>query len=145
MPTLRSIHLAAAALAATLVATFWGSTALTLWRFPEAYGAVHHGILWGIPVLIAAAATAGITGRKLAGPRSDRPVRRKRLLSALLALNGLALLLPCALILREAPPRGLLPAVELLAGGLQLGLLFALARTGRTLSRRHEPAARQLA
>src|SRR5260370_8078312 len=99
-PLLVRVHVAAAVTAIAVITTFLVSSGVT-----ELLGGtgdtrtLGHAIVFGLPLLIACLATAGLTGRRLgAGSRSSVLARKQRRLQAAAAV-GLLVLVPCPLIL----------------------------------------------
>ncbi|MDA8074223.1 MAG: hypothetical protein M0Z40_03130 [Actinomycetota bacterium] len=147
-PLLVRVHLAASAGAVAVITGFLASSTIT-----ELTGGVgdirvlRHGILLGLPLLVACLATAGLTGRRLAGASRSAVVRHKQRRLQVAAAVGLAVLVPCALILNHlaaAPATGRLFATlevtEFLFGSLNLSLLALNFRDGRRMTRHRGPA-----
>ena len=134
-PMLVRVHLAAAVGAVAVIVTFLVSSAVT--ELIGTAGTVHalrHGIVLGLPLLIACLATVALTGRCLGGKSRAPVVRRKRRRMQLIAAVGLVVLVPCAVVLNyQAIPA--LEIAELAAGGLNLALLVLNFRDGRALAR----------
>lgn len=146
-PLLVRVHLAASVGAITVIITFLASTGITeLAGAPGDIRVLRHGILLGLPVLVACLATAGLTGRALAGDSRSAVVRRKQLRLQMAVAVGLLVLVPCALILNHltaAPATGpaftALEFTEFLFGTVNLSLLVLNFRDGRCLARHHRP------
>ena len=134
-PMLVRVHLAAAVGAVALIVTFLVSSAVT--ELIGTAGTIHalrHGIVLGLPLLIACLATVALTGRRLGGKSRAPVVRRKRRRMQLIAAVGLVVLVPCAVVLNyQAIPA--LEITELAAGGLNLAFLVLNFRDGRALAR----------
>lgn len=103
-------------------------------------------ILLGLPVLIACLATAGLTGRELAGKSRSVAVRRKQRRLQIAATIGVLVLVPSAFILNHlsgATATGqtftALQVVEFLFGTINLSLLVLNFRDGRRMSLRLRP------
>ena len=142
-PLLVRVHLAAAVGAVAIIGTFLTSSAVTeLIGTPAEVRLLRHGVLLGLPLLIGCLATAALSGRRLAGRSRAPVVRRKQRRMQLVAAAGLAVLIPCAVVLNYRA-MGALEFVELAAGGLNLALLVLNFRDGRALARRHRAAARR--
>ena len=145
-----TLHSAGGAIALLTIAAFWLS-ALTaeLALGPEATRTVRLIIVGALPILIAALATAGATGNRLAG-RSKAPiVRRKLLRMKVTALNGLLVLVPSALFLgwkAWAHDFGgafaTVQRVELLTGALNVALLGLNMHDGLRMRRAKRTAGR---
>lgn len=135
-------HAAAGGLGLGLIALFWTATLWAeLFGTPQQIAAVKAAIVQGLWLLIPALAAAGLGGARLArdrrGPRIETKTRRMRLA----ALNGLFVLVPCALILASRAQAGDLDgtfyavqAVELVAGAINLRLLWANIQDGRAMA-----------
>jgi len=131
-PLLVRVHLAAAVAAVAVIVTLLTSSAVTeLIGTPGEVRLLRHGIMLGLPLLIACLATVALTGRRLAGRSRAPVVRRKQRRMQLIAVAGLVVLVPCALEI-----------IELAAGGLNLALLVLNFRDGRALTRRRRAARR---
>ena len=139
-PMLVRVHLAAAVGAVAVIVAFLTSSAITeLVGTPAEVRLLRHGIMLGLPLLIACLATVALTGRRLGGKSRAPVVRRKRRRTQLIAAVGLVVLVPCAVVLNyQAMPA--LEITELAAGGLNLALLVLNVRDGRALARRRRPA-----
>jgi hypothetical protein len=144
-PLLVRVHVAAAVTALAVITTFLVSSGVTeLLGGTSDIRTLRHAIVFGLPLLIACLATAGLTGRRLgAGSRSFVLARKQRRLQAAAAV-GLLVLVPCALILNHlaaAPVPGsafaVLEITEFLFGTLNLSLLALNFRDGRRIARRH--------
>ncbi|MGO8893824.1 MAG: hypothetical protein ACLP8X_06820 [Streptosporangiaceae bacterium] len=143
-------HLAAAAGALALIATFLVSSAVT--ELIGTAGDVHivrQWIVFGLPVLIGCLATAALSGRRLARNSRAAVIRRKERRMRIIAAAGIVVLVPCALILDDltasASAGGVVTALEIaeiLAGSLNLTLLVLNFRDGRGLTRPRRPARR---
>ena len=139
-PLLVRVHLVAAVGAVAVIVTFLTSSAVTeLIGTPGEIRLLRHGIMLGLPLLIACLVTVALTGRRLAGRSRAPVVRRKQRRMQLVAAAGLAVLIPCAVVLNYRA-MGALEFVELAAGGLNLALLVLNFRDGRALARRRAPA-----
>ena len=103
MPTTSSlvrIHLAASLASVVVVTTFLATSAITeLAGSNGPVRALRHAIVYGLPLLVVCLATAGLTGNRLSGHSRSPIVRRKRRRLQVAAAIGLAILVPCALIL----------------------------------------------
>ncbi|MGQ9366398.1 hypothetical protein [Azospirillum sp. ST 5-10] len=140
----RALHAVAAATGMVTVAVFWISTVAA-----EALGtegavfAVKTAILWGLLLLVPALAITGMTGFRMAGGSGAPRVARKRRRMPLIALNGLLVLVPCAVFLQARAAVGVhdgafavVQAIELLAGAANLTLMALNLRDGLALTRR---------
>lgn len=140
----RLIHPIAGTLALALIAVFWLSTALS-----EAFGSagavtfVKAAIPWGLLLLIPALATAGLSGRHLAGRGRVPLVMAKQRRMPIIAANGLLILIPCAFYLAAKAGAGqfdtrfvAVQTAELVAGAVNIALLSLNMRDGLRLRRR---------
>ncbi|MDQ2084258.1 hypothetical protein RA307_29065 [Xanthobacteraceae bacterium Astr-EGSB] len=141
---IRKLHPAAGIAAFLTILCFWGSTVVVeLGGDGTRIAAVKLAILWGLAVLIPAIAVAGATGARLAG-RSRQPVAAGKLRRMrFIALNGIAVLVPCAVVLQQRAGMGLydrtfalVQAAELVAGAVNLALIGLSIRDGFKLTRR---------
>ncbi len=141
---IRALHPIAGVTGMLTIAVFWISTVAV-----EAFGtkdmvlAVKTAILWGLLVLVPAMAITGITGFRMAGGATDPRIARKRRRMPLIALNGLLVLVPCAVFLQAHAAAGelgdafvIVQVVELLAGAVNLMLFGLSLRDGFVLTRR---------
>ncbi|MGH1353517.1 MAG: hypothetical protein ACRBBS_00345 [Thalassovita sp.] len=140
---MRHLHPIAGGLALLTIAVFWLSTVLV-----ELFGTqaqvilvktlIPWGLIWLIPLLIGANLGGFLMAKKMRGP----VVARKKRRAPILALNGLLVLLPAALLLaakaRAGDFDGLFYAVqvaELIAGAVNITLMIGNIQDGRRLSR----------
>lgn len=138
------IHASAGTVAMLCILSFWTSTLVSeLFFAPETVLAVKQGILRGMWVLIPAMAIAGSSGFSLAGAHSGRIVVAKRKRMAIIALNGLLLMVPSAFFLSHKALAGefdtvfyAVQFVELAVGAVQLVLLGCNFRDGLKLAGR---------
>jgi len=138
----KRIHAVAGIVAMTLVATFMGASVVA-----EAFGGgsavlvVKTAILFALLALIPSVMIAGGTGRSLGAGRKAPLFRLKKQRTALVAIIGILVLVPCAVMLRAlaaADNFGVvfvtLQAVELAGGLVNLSLLSLNVRDGRRLT-----------
>lgn len=145
---LSTVHRAAALTGLALISTFWISTVVVeLFGAPAQIALVKTAIAFSLPVLIAALAAAGITGRRMAAGMKGPVVRGKRLRTAFMAGNAFVVLIPSAVLLALMANAGRFDAVfygvqgvELVAGAVNIMLLIANARAGARLKRPARPA-----
>lgn len=139
---LRRLHPVAGVLALALILGFWLATATSeVLLGHDAVLAVKTGILYAMALLVPAMATVGATGFRLGG-RSQAPlVAAKRRRMPVIALNGLLVLVPCALFLQARAAAGTfdglfyaVQALELVAGALNIALLSLSLRDGLKLA-----------
>ena len=147
----RTVHLVAGIAAISIVATFLLSTVLVeLLGSAEAIAAVKRLIvLPGLFILVPALAAAGGSGFALARDRRGALVQAKKRRMPFIALNGLLVLVPCAVFLHLWASAGNLDgrfyavqALELAAGALNLILMSFNLRDGLRLSGRIAGSAR---
>jgi hypothetical protein len=138
----KRMHVIAGLMALTLVATFMTATIVA-----EIIGghvgivAVKTAILFALSLLIPSVLVANITGRSLAAGRKTPLLNRKRRRTALVAVVGILILVPCAVTLRILAVEDdfgtlfvSIQAIELLGGLVNLTLLGLNARDGRRLT-----------
>ena len=137
------IHAIAGTGALVLVSTFWLSTiASELSGSETAVVAVKTTIPWGLPLMVLLMAAAGGTGFSLAaGARAGRIGAKLRRMP-FIALNGLLVLIPCALFLGWRAAAGqfdatfyAVQALELVAGAINITLLGLNMRDGIAMAR----------
>jgi hypothetical protein len=136
------VHATAAIVAIVLVATFMTATiTVEVLGDADAVLATKTAILFALLLLIPSVMIAGGTGRSLVAGRTSPLLRAKQRRTAAVAVIGLGVLLPAAVILRAlaaADDHGLtfllVQAVELVGGAVNLVLLGLNARAGRTLT-----------
>jgi hypothetical protein len=138
------LHAAAGGIGLATIVIFWLTTAASeLLGGASEIAAVKTGILYGMVVLVPALATAGATGFRLGSGRNDPRVAAKRRRMPVIAVNGLAVLVPCAVFLWSRAAAGAfdkwfvaVQALELAAGALNITLLSLNLRDGLRLTRR---------
>ncbi|MHB8295368.1 MAG: hypothetical protein ACYDH5_12235 [Acidimicrobiales bacterium] len=143
-PNLARAHLAGAIGATGIVGAFLVSSVVTeLAGGPAGTRLLHHTVVLGLPFLAACLATAGVTGRRLAGRSRSALVRRKQRRLQAAAAVGLLVLVPCALALDRLAARPAtgylfygLEATEIVFGALNLSLLILNFRDGRRMRSR---------
>lgn len=141
---LRLLHVVCALIAFCTVLAFWlASFGADVFLDEPGVLAVKRAIVRGLFVLVPALMLSGVTGRVLAGSKPEGLAARKLARMRLIALNGVFVLVPCALSLRWLAERSVfghvffaVQALELAAGGLNLVLLARNAREGLALSGR---------
>ena len=147
------VHLCAALLAMTLIALFFCSTLLVeLFGSESAVAAVKRLIVFpGLFVLVPAIAATGGSGFSLASGRRGALVDAKKRRMPFIALNGLLVLVPCAVVLHLWASAGAfdgrfyaVQALELAAGALNLLLMSLNLRDGLRLSGRLTAAVRNV-
>jgi hypothetical protein len=141
---IRKLHPIAGLAAFLTILGFWTATvAVELGGDAAQIAAVKRGVLWGLAVLIPAMAMAGASGFKIGGASPHPVVAAKKRRMPIIALNGLLVLVPCAIFLHLRASAGLLDqtfavvqAIELAAGAANLTLLGLSLRDGFRLTRR---------
>jgi hypothetical protein len=142
---MRTIHLIAGVLATLLIATFFLCTILVeLLGSTESIAIVKRCIVIpGLLILVSAMAVAGGSGFALSKARRGRLVDSKKKRMAVIAANGLLLLVPCAILLDVWASRGvfdarfyLVQSLELAAGSVNLILMSLNIRDGLRLTGR---------
>jgi hypothetical protein len=143
----KTVHLAAAILGLCLIAVFFLSTVLVeLFGSAESVASVKRLIVFpGLFVLVPALAATGGSGFALAKTRSGPLVQEKKRRMPFIALNGLLVLVPCAIALHLWASAGSfdgrfysVQALELTAGAANLALMGLNLRDGLRLSRVRE-------
>ncbi|MGP9814075.1 hypothetical protein ACTZWT_21390 [Rhodopseudomonas sp. NSM] len=145
---IRTLHPVAGIIAFLTILCFWLSTvAVELGGDPESIAAVKLAILWGLLLLVPSIALAGASGFRLGGKSQHPDVVGKRKRMPFIALNGVVVLVPCAIFLQQRASAGLfdqtftaVQALELVAGAVNLALLGLNIRDGFRLTRRFAPA-----
>jgi len=141
---MRILHPVAGTLALATILVFWFSTALAeLSGSTETLRATKLAIPWGLLILVPTLAFTGISGFRLGSKWKHPTVAAKKKRMPVIALNGLLVLAPCALLLRQlalADDFGAVfyavQAVELCAGALNITLMALSFRDGLRLRRR---------
>lgn len=141
---IRILHPIAGVVGAATITTFWLFTVAA-----EAFGghatilAVKTAILWGLLLLVPALAVTGATGFRMGGRSTHPRIVAKRRRMPLIALNGMLVLVPCAIFLQARAAAGdfgstfaLVQGIELLAGAVNLTLMGFSIRDGFALTRR---------
>jgi hypothetical protein len=137
------VHAVCGGLALVLIAAFFLATIAS-----ELFGSLEQ-VVWVktwivdlIPVLVVLMAGAGALGNLAGRGRKAREVARKRMRMALIAGNGVFILIPCALVLEswaiaeEFTGRFYtVQVIELLAGAANMYLIALNIRDGRRLAR----------
>lgn len=141
---LKVLHPVAGAIALLTILAFWLSTVGA-----EVFGSVATvtqvklAIPWGLLILVPALIVTGASGFGLAGASSERRIARKKRRMPFIAGNGVLILVPAALYLASLAARGefdgtfyAVQAVELVAGAVNLTLMWLSARDGLRLTGR---------
>jgi len=139
------LHRLAATLAILCIALFFSATIVVeLFGTAEAIATLKSLIVWpGLFILAPAVALTGATGFALARSRSGKLVRQKKTRMPFIGINGILVLIPCAVVLDHWASMGtfdtnfyLVQGVELLAGATNLILMGMNMRDGLRMSGR---------
>lgn len=142
--TVRKIHIASAILATLGIAIFWLSTLTAeLFMSHASVTTVKMLICYAMFIFVPTMVITGMTGMKM-GAKSPHPnIVRKRKRMPIIALNGLLILLPCAIYLYYRATIGMfdttfyvIQIIEVVAGATNLTLMLLSMRDGITLHRR---------
>lgn len=145
------VHRVASISAFLCIATFFFSTLVVeIFGSHEALVMLKSLILVpGIPILVLSLAMTGATGFVLGKRRKGAWVAAKKKRMPFIAVNGLLVLLPCAVFLDQLAAAGRfdmtfysVQAIELIAGGINLSLMSLNIRDGLKLSGRLRKPAR---
>lgn len=139
------IHRVASVMAPLCIVLFWTSTVLA--ELFGSHATVAHVksciVAPGLWILIPSLAAAGTSGRFMARSRRGSLVRSKQRRMRFIAINGLLVLVPCALILHRMAAAGcfwglfyVVQSIELIAGPINLVLLALNARDGLRMTGR---------
>lgn len=143
-PLLVRIHALSGGMGLLIILTFFLSTVIVEIGGDEAaIQAVKRGVAWGLLLLVPTMAAAGISGARLSGQSPAPIIRRKKRRMAIIAANGVFVLVPCALVLHGLASGGhfgaafyWVQAVELIAGPVNIVLMGLNVRDGLTLTGR---------
>jgi hypothetical protein len=138
------IHAIAGVTGFLAILSFWTSTVMVeLFGNHAAIAAVKSWILSGMFILVPAMVIAGATGTSLGRKRRDRLTRVKRTRMLLIAVNGIAILVPAAVFLAFRAEAGVfdgwfytVQAVELVAGAANLTMMGLNIRDGLRMTGR---------
>jgi hypothetical protein len=140
----RAVHAAAGTVALLCIGVFLGSTLwVELTGGPERVAAVKRGIVYGLALLVPAMVVVGMSGARLGGRSRAASVVTKQRRMRVIAMNGLLVLVPAALILDRLASAGAfgmlfytVQAAELVAGPVNFVLLGLNFRDGLRMSGR---------
>jgi len=139
------LHRLAATVAILCIAVFFSATIIVeLFGTTEAIATLKSLIVWpGLFILAPAVALTGATGFALARSRSGKLVLQKKRRMPFIGINGILVLIPCAVVLDHWASIGsfdthfyLLQGVELLAGATNLILMGMNMKDGLRMSGR---------
>lgn len=147
----KRVHAIAGMLGLTIIVAFFTSSSLVeLFGDHGAVATVKQWIVYGLFLLVPAMAVTGASGRALIGRRRGPRLRVKQRRMIAIAVLGLAVLTPCAVVLRNLSAAGdfggmfvAIQAVELVAGAVNITLMSLNVRDGMLLTgriRRRRPA-----
>ncbi len=145
------VHATAGVLAMALIFLFLTSTLVSemVGSQPMIRQVKEWIVMPGLVILIPAMMVLGATGVYLSRSRKGSIVAAKKRRMPVIVLNGLLILLPCALVLNHWAAQGLfgpgfyvVQALEILAGIVNLGLLGLSFCDGLRLAGRRSPARR---
>lgn len=136
------LHAIAGTTAMLVIAGFWSATLVSeIFLDAAAVAAVKHGIVYGLFVLVPFLAATGGSGFALSKSRRGLLVDRKRKRMAVIAGNGLLVMVPAALFLSSKAAAAefdsmfyAVQLLELVVGVLQLTLMGMNFRDGRKLA-----------
>ena len=145
---IKKIHPVAGFIAFFTILSFWLSTIVSeIQGVVATIAAVKLAIVQGLLLLVPSIALAGATGFKLGGKSPHPDIVRKRKRMPIIAINGIVVLIPCAIFLQQSAAAGqfdqsfiVVQAIELVAGAINLALLGLNIRDGFRLTRRFAPA-----
>jgi len=141
----KKIHFIAGLLATLTIATFFlSSVVVEVFGNHEAVAAVKALIVMpGLFILVPAIAATGGSGFAMAKSRKGRLVEMKKRRMPFIAVNGLLVLLPCAIFLDRWASAGafdttfyVVQGIKLLAGAVNLSLMGMNILDGMTMSGR---------
>ncbi|MDR3372942.1 MAG: hypothetical protein P4L98_04360 [Ancalomicrobiaceae bacterium] len=141
---IRRLHPIAGGLSLATILVFWLSTvASELSGSSPIIVAVKQAIPWGFLLLVPAIAVAGASGFRLGKGWRGPLVAAKRRRMPIIALNGICVLVPCALALAYLSSEGrfdslfyIVQAVELIAGAGNMLLMALSLRDGLRIRHR---------
>lgn len=141
---LAHLHRIAGMAAGLLILTFLTVSALSeLTGDPDIVRLAKTGIAWGLVALVPALMVTGASGMGLGKGWKGPAIAAKKRRMAIIAANGMLVLIPCALALAWLAHRGetgtafaIVQTVEFLAGGTNLVLIGLNARDGIAMAGR---------
>lgn len=139
--SIKIVHSIAAKLAFSLISLFFISTlAVELFGDRQAILQVKTLIMYGVILLILSMAATGISGIKMAPRANKGPIGKKKKRMPLIALNGIVILIPCAVYLHHLASHDqfnnlfyFIQGIELIAGATNLALMSLNIRDARRL------------
>lgn len=138
------IHAIASTVAFITILAFWSATVWSeIFGSDETITQVKGAIAWGVLLLIPSMVAVGISGNLLGKGRTTPPLTIKRKRMAIVAANGILVLVPSALFLASRSNAGMIDeifygvqALELAAGTINMLLMGKNIRDGLMLSKR---------
>ncbi|MGH4025976.1 MAG: hypothetical protein ACRDRV_15480 [Pseudonocardiaceae bacterium] len=138
------VHAVAGFVGLTLIVLFFTSSVVVeLIGDEHAVARVKTLILFGVLILVPSMMVTGGTGRILAGRRDSPLIRAKKKRMVAVAVIGLTVLVPCAVILQRLAVAGefdtafyTIQIVELIGGAVNITLMGLNVRAGRLLAGR---------
>lgn len=138
------VHAFSGAMGLLIILTFFLSTVIVEIGGEEAaIQAVKRAIAWALLLLVPTMAAAGISGARLSSQSQAPIIQRKKRRMAIIAANGILVLVPCALVLHWLASIGnfgvafyVVQAVELIAGPVNIVLMGLNVRDGMKLTGR---------
>jgi hypothetical protein len=135
-------HAIAGSTAMLIIACFWTSTLISeLFMDYTAVAAVKHAIVYGLFLLVPFLAATGSSGFSLSKTHNGLLLDQKKKRMAVIATNGLLVLIPAAIFLNSKAAAGEFDAmfyavqvVELIVGVVQLTLMGMNFRDGLKLA-----------
>ena len=135
---LRQIHLTAALSSCLLIVAFWSSTVLSeLFLSYQAVANVKQVIVYALIVQVLSMVITGVTGMKMGRRSKNKRIAAKRKRMPIIALNGLLILIPCAVFLNMRASVGAfdgvfygVQVVELVAGMVNFSLMVCSMKEG---------------
>ncbi|EGU40307.1 hypothetical protein [Vibrio scophthalmi] len=143
--SLVTLHKTCAVLAFIMIASFFSSSLISeLFADHATVASVKYYISWAVWGVLPLMAMTGITGSKMAPKVKSGvgPIGRKKKRMPIIAVNGLLILLPCAMYLNVLASQGLfdqhfylIQGIELIAGSINLTLMALNIRDGLTIKK----------
>jgi hypothetical protein len=122
---------------------FFSSIIVELGGDKQAVAWVKQMIVYGLFVLAPVLMVTGISGRAVVGARQGRLIKTKMKRMIFVAVNGIAILIPCAIVLNSLAASGrfdtpfyVIQGVELVAGVVNIVLMGLNIRDGFLLTGR---------
>ena len=141
---IKTVHPIAGTVALLTIITFWTATIFSKMSGDvDLIIQVKTMILYGMILLIPSMAVLGFSGFKLGGRSTFPLIVSKRRKMPLVAMNGLLVLVPSAILLKQMVMEGnfgiyytIIQSIELIAGAVNITLLFIAFRQGLKITKR---------